>query len=197
MAGNDVFLYSVPSDADRDDVRLRNPNAAATPAASGSAPLSAVGAITAAGAKAASGAAPLSAVGSVTTTGFKGAASIAPLTGVGVITASGIAEEAAGPAVAQVQSGAHGRKREFQRFLDRIVEPVELEEAPEPAPKVSKKKHRIVKAKPDAPKYTPPTRTWSAPPGLKVARPKPVTVYTPDFSAEWDEEDDILMLLAA
>lgn len=29
MAGNDVFLYSVPSDADRDDVRLRDPSGAA------------------------------------------------------------------------------------------------------------------------------------------------------------------------
>jgi hypothetical protein len=31
MAGNDVFLYVVPSDADSDDVRLRDPSAASTP----------------------------------------------------------------------------------------------------------------------------------------------------------------------
>lgn len=44
---SDVYLYSVPSDVDADDVRLRDPTGFR--AASGSAPLSFVGVITAAG----------------------------------------------------------------------------------------------------------------------------------------------------
>ena len=47
MAGNDVYLYSVPSDVDADDVRLRDPTGFR--AASGAAPLSFVGVITAEG----------------------------------------------------------------------------------------------------------------------------------------------------
>lgn len=35
MAGNDVYLYSVPSDADPDDVRLRDPTTAAASAITG------------------------------------------------------------------------------------------------------------------------------------------------------------------
>jgi len=89
MAGNDVFLYSVPSDADRDDARLRDPAGVAAPSASGSAPVSGVGAITANGRKQGQSAAPVSAVGAITATGFKAASGAAPMSGVGAITAGG------------------------------------------------------------------------------------------------------------
>ena len=128
MAGNDVYLYSVPSDVDADDVRLRNPNEPATEAKSGSAPLSAVGVITAEGRKDAQAAAPVAAVGVVVAAGQKDAASAAPLSAAGVITATGQASGGGGVPVEPEGSTAGGPTAEdverIRRFLKREKEPV-------------------------------------------------------------------------
>jgi ribosomal protein S17 len=121
----DVFLYSVPSDADVDDVRLRDPTASAVDVREGAAPVSAVAAISATGRKGASSAAPVSGVAVVTAGGLKAAESAAPISVVGVVTADGQADNPPATATPTLAGGVTDEDVErIRRFLKREKEPI-------------------------------------------------------------------------